>query len=129
MTTRPFDLKLRLLDRQVVDPDDALLCKVDDVEFERADDGSYHVSALLFGPLALGRRLPGRLGRWTVAVARRLSPQHDPQPRRIPFARVTGLGSSVTVDRSRDQLDFPALEAWVRDHVVDRLPGSRHESE
>jgi sporulation protein YlmC with PRC-barrel domain len=129
MTEEPFDLRLRLMDRQVIDPEGGMVCKVDDVEFRRAEDGSFFVSALLAGPLALGPRLPGLLGRWVVAVARRLSPEENPRPRRIPFARVVDIGSAVTVDRSRDRLDIASLEDWVREHVVSHIPGNRHASE
>jgi hypothetical protein len=129
MTDEPFDLRLRLLDRQVVDPDGAMICKVDDVELTATGDGGYVVTALLAGPLALGPRLPGRLGRWVVALARRWASGPDPAPRRIPFERVTDLGSAVTVDRSRDELGISTLEDWLRVHVVERIPGSRHASE
>jgi sporulation protein YlmC with PRC-barrel domain len=129
MTDEPFDLRLRLLDRQVRDGDGGLICKVDDVEFDRGPDGSWHVVALLSGPQALGPRLPGRLGSWVMAVGRRLSLHQDVAPRRIPFARVTDIGSAVTVDRSRDDLDVAVLEDWVREHLIDPIPGSRHESE
>jgi sporulation protein YlmC with PRC-barrel domain len=129
MTEEPFDLRLRLLDRQVVDRDDGLICKVDDVEFERGPDGSWHVVALLSGPQALGPRLPSRLGQWVMAVGRRLSLHPDDGPRRIPFERVTDIGSSVTVDRKRNELSVAPLEDWVREHVIDPLPGSRHAGE
>jgi sporulation protein YlmC with PRC-barrel domain len=129
MSDPPFDLTLRLLDRQVVDEDGGMICKVDDVEFTRAEDGGWYVSALLAGPQALGPRLPGRLGRWVMSVARRLSLYSDVEPRRIAFERVPDIGSAVTVDRSRDQLDLAALEDWVREHLIDPIPGSHHESE
>jgi sporulation protein YlmC with PRC-barrel domain len=124
-----FDLRLRLLDRQVVDPDGAMICKVDDVELERSDDGSYVVTALLAGPLALGPRLPGRLGHWLVALGRRWSDAADEGPPRIPFGEVVDLGSAVTVNRTRRQLGVAASEDWLREHVVDRIPGSEHASE
>ena len=124
-----FDLVLRLLDRQVVDPDGELVCKVDDLELRQTADGTYVVSALLSGPLALGPRLPGRLGRWVVAVARRLSPDPDPAPNRIPFERVTELGSAVCIDRARADAGVSALEDWTRVHVIDPIPGSSHEGE
>jgi sporulation protein YlmC with PRC-barrel domain len=129
MTEEPFDLRLRLLDRQVVDGDGGLICKIDDVEFDQGSDGSWHVVALLSGPQALGPRLRGRLGLWVMAVGRRLSLHPDVAPRRIPFERVTDIASAVTVDRTRDQLGVAALEDWVREHVIDPIPGSRHESE
>ena len=129
MTDEPFDLRLRLLDRQVVDCDGAMICKVDDVELTAADDGGYVVTALLAGPLALGPRLPGRLGRWVVALARRWATDADPAPRRIPFDRVAELGSAITLDCTRQELGLAALEDWMREHVVDRIPGSTHASE
>jgi sporulation protein YlmC with PRC-barrel domain len=124
-----FDLRLRLLDHQVVDLEGGLVCKVDDVEFGRGEDGTWHVTALLSGPLALGPRLPGRLGRWVVTIGRRLSMQADAQPRRIPFGHVRHIGSSVIVDRTREDLDIAALEDWVREKIIEPIPGSRHASE
>src|SRR4051812_7530782 len=129
MTDDTFDLRLRLLDRQVVDRDGGMICKVDDVELTPADDGGDVVTALLAGPLALGPRLPGRLGRWTGALAPRWSTDAEPSPPRIPFERVTELGSAVIVDRSRDELGIARLEDWMRTHVIERIPGSRHASE
>ena len=124
-----FDLVLRLLDRQVVDPDGGLVCKVDDLELRESADGTYVVSALLSGSLALGPRLPGRLGRWVVALARRLSADADPAPGRIPFERVTELGSAVVLDRGRTDVGVAPLEDWMREHVIDPIPGSSHAGE
>lgn len=124
-----FDLVLRLLDRQVVDPDGAMVCKVDDLELRETADGTYVVSALLAGPFALGPKLPGRLGRWVVNVARRLSPDEDPSPVRIPFERVTELGSAVVLDRAGPDLGVASFEEWTREHVIDRIPGSTHADE
>ncbi len=129
MDDEPFDLRLRLLDHQVVDPDGGMICKVDDVEFGRGPDGTWHVTALLSGPQALGPRLPGRIGRWVMSTGRRLSLYPETQPRRIPWHRVVELGSAVTVDGRRDEMDVAASEDWVREHLIDPLPGSRHASE
>jgi sporulation protein YlmC with PRC-barrel domain len=126
MTDKPFDLHLRLLDHQVVDQDGGLVCNVDDLEFAEGRGGLWHVSAVLVGPQALGPRLPGRLGQWWMAVGRRLSVRGDTEPRRIPFERVTEIGSSVVVDGTRDEFGVAALEDWVREHVVAPIPGSRH---
>jgi sporulation protein YlmC with PRC-barrel domain len=126
MTAKPFDLHLRLLDHQVVDQDGGLVCNVDDIEFAEGRGGTWHVSALLVGPQALGPRLPGRLGQWVMAVGRRLSVRGDTEPRRIPFERVTEIGSAIVVDGSRDEFGVAALEDWVREHVIAPIPGSRH---
>jgi sporulation protein YlmC with PRC-barrel domain len=129
MSGEAFDLRLRLLDHQIVDPDGGMVCKVDDVEFDLGPHGTWHVVALLSGAQALGPRLPGRLGRWVTSIGRRLSVYPDAKPRRIPWQRVREVGSSVVVDGRRDELDTAGLEDWVREHLIDPLPGSRHESE
>lgn len=41
---------LHLLDRQIVDPDDRMVAKVDDVELTDDDKGGMRVTALLTGP-------------------------------------------------------------------------------
>lgn len=124
-----YDAALRLLDRQIIDRDGRLVAKVDDVELAQREDGRLEVVALLTGPGALGPRLGGRLGRWTVAVWRRLHPAESPQPGRIPFGDVTGIDSAVHVGRRLADLDVDGFERWVDAHVVTRLPGAKHEPE
>jgi hypothetical protein len=123
---RQYDAVLHLLDRQIVDPDNLLVAKVDDLELTRREDGRWVVSAILTGPGALGPRLHGRLGEWVGAVWRRLHPDADPAPGRIPMSDVIDIDSAVTVGRRRDALQVDGLEVWVREHVIDRLPGSHH---
>lgn len=124
-----YDAALRLLDRQIIDRDGRLVAKVDDVELAERDDGRLEVVALLMGPGALGPRLGGRLGRWTVAVWRRLHPAESPQAGRIPFGDVTGIDSAVHVGRRLADLDVDGFERWVDARVVTRMPGAKHEPE
>jgi sporulation protein YlmC with PRC-barrel domain len=126
---RALDLHLHLLDRQVVDPVGRLVCKIDDLELETDETGRPYVSAILVGPRALGPRLGGRLGRWATSVAQRLSDGQSEQPPRIDFAQVTDIGSAITVARRHGELDVTPLETWVDDHIIARIPGSRHESQ
>jgi sporulation protein YlmC with PRC-barrel domain len=125
-TARRLDLALHLLDRQVVDPDGRLVCKVDDVDFTVPEDGSPpYVTALLTGPAALGPRLGGLLGRWLVASHRLLGQRHDEEPDRIPYELIADIGSAVRAARTREELGICAGEDRVRDYLVDRLPGAR----
>jgi sporulation protein YlmC with PRC-barrel domain len=126
---RTLDLRLHLLDRQVVDTDGRLVCKVDDLALESDDTGRPYVTAILVGPRALGPRLGGRLGQWVTAIGRRLSDGQSKEPPRIDFAYVTDIGSAITLARRQDELEVTSLEAWVDAHVIARIPGSRHESE
>jgi hypothetical protein len=124
-TGRTLDLNLHLLDRQVIDRDDKLVCKVDDVEFERGVDGNLYVAAILVGPRALGGRVGGRLGRWMRGIAQRLSTGEIP---RIDMSLVSEIGSAIKLGASRKDLDTAPLEDWIRDKVISRIPGSHHES-
>jgi hypothetical protein len=123
---RQYDAGLHLLDRQIVDRDGAPVANVDDLELTERADGRLAVAALLVGPGALGPRIGGRLGRWTVAIWRRLRPDVDPSPGRIDAALVTGTDSAVHLSAAVSELRLDGLERWLRRYVIDRIPGAGH---
>jgi len=101
-------LGLEVLDRQLVDADDELCGKVDDLELEAAADGM-RVSAILFGPAAWPDRLPPAL----AGLARRLL--HG-QVTRIEWKDVEELSSAVRLKlRAREleerRAELPAPDA------------------
>ncbi|GAA4059650.1 hypothetical protein [Nonomuraea soli] len=119
---RTLHAQLHLLDRQVVRADDArMVSKADDLELDYDRDGRLYVSALLTGPLALGPRIGGVIGRLMVAVTTLLRPEEDPAPRRIPMRLVTDIGSALKVGGDPAEA---ALERWTRVHLIAPLPGS-----
>ena len=127
MTRRHLDAGLDLLDRHVVDRDGTSVGKVDDLELHIRDDGPPRVVALLLGPQAQGRRVGGVVGRWMVGVGSRLSGRDEPY--RIPVALVDEFGVSVRLKVAAGELPQAGrLERWLRDHVVDRIPGGRRAS-
>jgi sporulation protein YlmC with PRC-barrel domain len=125
MSGRRLDLHLQLLDRQVVDQDGKLVCKVDDLELEVDEGGQPYVTAILAGPRALGPRLGGRLGRWVTGIATRLADDRDSGPQRISFALVEEVGSAIRLGVRRQDLQVEPLERWVDEHIIGRIPGSR----
>lgn len=113
-----------LLDRQILDRDGEPVGKVDDVELALDGDGTPYVAALLVGQQALGDRIGGTLGRWIADIARRLAPDRDRGPIRIPYDLVAELTSAVNLAVHRDLLPDPPLETWLRDHFIARIPGA-----
>lgn len=120
-----LDAVLHLMDRQVVDRDGLMVCKVDDVELTVHSGGypddSWEITGLLAGPPALVPRYGGRLGRTLEESWRRLGIQQGNRlvPWRIPLALVAELGSGVTLVAGRDgllqrQTDSPPAEGDTR---------------
>ena len=118
---------LRLLDRELVDRDGRMAGCVDDLELAYSEDtGQLYVSAVLSGPGALAQRLGWtRYGGWLRRVHAFVAGE-DHDPTRIPFNVVNEIGPSITLGASRADLGTESGERWVREHVIDHIPGSGH---
>jgi len=119
---RVLDAGLDLLDRQILDPHGVPVSTVDDLELTTPEDLRHldpekppTVSALLTGPILLTRIFGGRLP--------------DSRFIRIPWKVVADPGTVVTVGVPADSLDASWTERWMRDHVIGRIPGGRHDPE
>jgi hypothetical protein len=123
-----LDAGLALLDRQILDCEDRPFAKVDDLEVAFDSGGRPYVSAILCGPGAAGPRLGGRVGRWIVAVWRRLHPAVDPHPVVIPMNVVARIDSAVHLSVAADTTSARALDRWAVEHIIDRIPGAGHDS-
>ncbi|MGB9377896.1 MAG: hypothetical protein WCB04_10340 [Mycobacteriales bacterium] len=121
-----LDAVFHLLDRQVIDRDGRMVCKVDDLEFEPNASGQPVVTAILAGPAALGPRIGGALGRWMVAIQARLRPRDQDGPARIAIALVTGIGADIRLSGAARELQTYQTEAWVDLHLIGKLPGADH---
>lgn len=97
-----YDAVLHLFDRQVLDKEGLMVCKVDDVELSELEDG-LTVTALLAGSPALLPRMGGPLGKVVHEFWGRMGDeQADRQlPYRIGLELVERLDSAVvlTVER------------------------------
>ncbi|MFI7429186.1 hypothetical protein ACIBPB_19535 [Micromonospora sp. NPDC049836] len=121
-------LAKQLLDRQIVDVDGRLVGRVDDLGFAVDAEGVPYVDCLLSGHAALGRRVGGRIGRILVAVADRFTDQPPAPPRRIPLTLIDRVGSAVRLRCRVADLPPSPVESWLRQHLVDRIPGSARAS-
>ncbi|QIX27572.1 hypothetical protein ncot_13890 [Nocardioides sp. JQ2195] len=122
----PFDAVLHLQDRQVVDVDGLLVCKVDDVELTENADHSLAVTGLLVGAPVLLPRFSGHLGRSLLRLWHRLGVEDADrdQPWRIDLRQVRELQSCVRLSVPREGLLVRADEpAEGHTRPMDRLLG------
>jgi hypothetical protein len=120
---RTLDAQLHLLDRQVLDRAGVPVTAVDDIELTDVPTGADlprgapppQIVSLLSGAV-LGTRMFG--GR-------------PPESRwhRIPWSAIRELGIAISLDAGADDLELTWPERWVRDRIIGRIPGGRHDPE
>ncbi|RNE59079.1 hypothetical protein [Cryobacterium tepidiphilum] len=120
---RVLDAQLHLLDRTVLDRTGVPVTTVDaleitDIEVDTPIEPGTPapvITALLSGPV-LGTRIFG--GR-------------PPRSRleRIPWSDITDVGIVIKLGVDGDSLDLTWVERWMRDKIISRIPGGRHDPE
>lgn len=116
-----FDARLHLLDRQILDRDGKSVSTVADLELT---DVPYRtpltgreetpvITNLLSGPVLATRIFGGRppSSRWY----------------RIPWSAISAIGVAIELTVERDSLDVSWVERWIRDRIISRIPGGKHD--
>ena len=117
-----FNLVHDLLDMQLLDRRQERMGRVDGVVLELRDDAPPRVAAIVAGEGAAARRLGGWAARLGVRL-RQLLHLPSPGPAVIPFERVHGIHEIVSVDVDARETPALAVECWLREHVIERIPG------
>lgn len=118
---RVLDARLHLLDRQLLDVDDVPVTTIDDLEILGPDGdpepvgGRAVLTSLLTGPVLSTRLFGGR------PPSSRLE--------RIRWTHVADVGTAIRLGIHGEELDATWVERWVRDRVIGRIPGGRHDPE
>jgi sporulation protein YlmC with PRC-barrel domain len=124
MPEERIDLALELLDRQLLDSEGKDCGKVDDLEFEVGKSGLPVLTNILVGPGALGPAFSRWPGRVITAVWRRLHPNRNPEPLRIPWSDVERVDYEVHLTVQREEAGLTRSEDWARDILIGRIPGA-----
>ncbi len=122
-TGRVLDAHLHLLDRQVLDVAAVPVTAVSDLEISDVDrpdaiepgTAAPQLISLLSGPVLATRIFGGR------PPASRLE--------RIAWSAVYDVGIVIRLSVRAEALDATWAERWVRDHIIARIPGGRHDPE
>ena len=117
---------LHLLDRQVLDCNDAPVAKVDDLLLSTPEEegGLPVVTDILCGQAALAHRFNRRLGRAFELLRRVIEPASEPGPGRISFGVVKDIGTGIKLTVERRALPATVVERFLAQHVLSHIPGS-----
>jgi hypothetical protein len=58
-----------------------------------------------------------------------VKPREKPGPARIPFGVVKRFDNHVELTVSLDDLDVGLFERWVRERIIDKIPGATDQPE
>jgi hypothetical protein len=124
---RELDLIRDIADLPIFDRELRPIGRVDDLEFDDADSPT--VTALLVGAPPLADRFSSRLRGWIRAAHARLDGVRGGDPIRISMEDVLDVNSRVDVRVSRDEAGIGALDRWIVEVVIGKIPGADHAPE
>lgn len=119
-----MDVIRDVLDNQILDRNNCKMGKVDGIIIELRDGQPPRLAYLETGATTLARRLHPRLADWVAAIQRKWGAKHS-KPFRIPWSKVQAVGIDVEVDIDAEQTSALAYEQWLREHIIQRIPGGR----
>jgi hypothetical protein len=111
-----------VLDNRMVDWRRRSLGRADGLVLVQAGDGPPRVACLESGPTVLGRRFGRRIGHWVSRLARRWGVRRG-RVVRVDWAKVKSVGVDIDLNLDLDETEAWALEHWVREKVIRRIPG------
>ena len=116
-------LVAEVLDQQLVDVRNRKAGRVDGIVLELRDNRPPRVAYVEVSPITLLSRFSRRLAHWYARHDRRFGEGRG-VPFRIPWSRVTVEEPDLKLDLDAESTSIFAIEHWLRDTIVDRIPGS-----
>jgi len=119
---RLLDAQLHLLDRQVLDRSGTPVTAVDDLELTDVPLGT---DLAKIEPPVIENLLAG------AVLGTRIFGGRTPDNRwhRIPWSVIAKLDVAISLEADADDFDVRWSERWVRDRIIARIPGGRHDPE
>lgn len=119
-----MDVIRDVLDNQIVDRHQHPMGKVDGIIVELRDGQPPRLAYLETGVTTLAYRLHPRLADWVAVLQSKWGAKRS-EPFRIPWAKVVDVGIDVEVDLDAEGSPALAYELWLREHLVNRIPGGK----
>lgn len=115
-SSRTLKLMSEVRDLQVIDSEGRKCGVCDDIEFSGGPGSSLAISAILVGPGAWRRRLPG----WMFEIVRRLAGE---RVTRVPWSAVAHVTSVIALDRPASGFGLMQVEERVA-RIIRKAPGA-----
>ena len=119
-----MDVIRDVLDNQLVDRNQRKMGKVDGIIIELRDNQPPRMAYIETGAITLAQRLHPRLGRWIAFWQSKWGAKRS-EALRIPWSHIRDVGIEVEVDLEAEKTPALAYEQWLRENVVQRIPGGR----
>jgi sporulation protein YlmC with PRC-barrel domain len=123
MDDEPLDLIRDVLDNQLVDNRNRRMGKADGIIMVLRKGKPPRVAYIEVGGPTLAARLHPKLGEWATKLAKRFG--RGGEIYRIPWSKVKSVGIDIKVLVDAEETSALALEQWLREHVVNRIPGGK----
>jgi hypothetical protein len=118
-----MDVVRDYLDKQLGDRHGKPIGRIDGIVVEMDGGGQPRIVAVEVGSVAQARRLGPRVHRWAIALALRWGLM-ERNPHRFAFNTLEHDGKQWRIDELASQVPTLAWERWVRQKIIDRIPGS-----
>ena len=123
-----MDLGKHVVDKEVLDSDNHIAGKVDDIILEIADpahvgESGAVIKAFLTGPMALSADLPRPL-QWLVRQVYRLLGVKNPKSVEVSWEHIKAIDVVVHIDVSREELGLNQLAEAVDRRYIRHIPGA-----
>lgn len=115
-------LVAEVLDQDLRDSHDKPAGRVDGIVLELRDDKPPRVAYVEVSPITFIARVSRRLASWYAPRDRRFGEGRG-VPFRIPWSRLTPSDTSLRMDLRSEATPIPAVEQWLRRHIVEKIPG------
>src|SRR4051812_27344605 len=111
------------LDKQVIDSKGRKIGRVDGILIETSGPGRHRIAAIEIGATTLAARLPTLISHRLNRVVVRLSGLHE-NKLTVPIKKTDVGHNEVRVAVDAESTIMRALEHWLRERIVMRIPGA-----
>jgi hypothetical protein len=111
------------LDKQAIDNKERKIGRIDGIAIETSGPGRPRVVAVEIGATTIANRTARPIAKWLNELIRKLSGAQE-NKLAVPWNKIEIERNEVHIKLDADRSSVRALEHWLRDRVIMRIPGA-----